>query len=292
MFNCGDMDNAEQSVRFSIRLARKSNDPDYCGEFYSPVLDCLWNQNDTCSRSCRKSSVGTSGVEIDDPSDIELAPPDYVPCRVCCNEPFYKGAVWYRKIVVDKPLDWREALTINKKFMKRYSITEQNLRMKSYPADTLTTKEIDRVLEKWLVEDGFEPDVVIADYLDIMAPDPKFIGTRHAENEKWKSFGKLRHKYNCLVFSPTQADANSYSQDSLNESNFTEDKRKYGHVTGFLTMNQTKKEAELGIMRLGRMFTRQLRATTAQVVVLQNLQRGMVHLGSFFSHKQNEEEIE
>lgn len=138
------------------------------------------------------------------------------------------------------------------------------------------------------MEDGFTADIILFDYADIMASNSKFEGTRHAENDKWKSMSGLRHKWNAFICTVTQANATAYMQESLHEGSFSEDKRKYAHVTGFLTLNQTTEEAELGIVRIGRMFTRHLKRTTAQIVVLQNLNRGMVHQGSFFRHKKEE----
>lgn len=283
-FNLGDLDNEEQAVRFAIRLARKSNNPEYCGTFYSPVLDCRMNQDNTCTRSYRTSGCGTGGLEIESPEDVELAPPDYVPCRKCCGEKHFKGTAWYKKITIPEPLDWREALEVNEKFIKRYGITEDNLRMESYPCNTMSVDGIEKTLERWALEDGWEADIILIDYLDIAAVESKLVGTRHAENPKWQRTRGISQRFNALVVSPTQTDGAAYSQESLNEGNYSEDKRKYAHVTGVITLNQTEEEAELGIMRIGRFMTRNAKRTKAQVTVLQNIQRGLVHLGSYMSY--------
>jgi hypothetical protein len=285
IFNAGDLDNEEQSVRFAIRISKRSNDPEYCGAYYSPVLDCKWNQDNSCTRSCRKSKCGIGGVEIVDPDDVELAPPEYRPCRVCCGDNHYRGAVWYRRIEEVNPLTWQEALAANTKFLETHNITDRHLRVRSYAADTLTVNDADRLLEEWAIEDGYTPDIIIFDYIDIMAPDSKFVGTRHAENEKWKAMGKLRHKYNCLVATCTQTAASAYEHDTIQESDFSEDKRKYSHVTGFITLNQTVEEANLGIMRIGRFMCRHMKPTKAQVTILQSIERGMIHVGSFFNNE-------
>jgi hypothetical protein len=280
-FNCGDLDNEEQSVRFAVRLARRSNLQENCGEFYSPVLDCKWNQDDSCTRGARKSGCGTGGIELTEPNDVELAPPSYTSCRVCCGEKQFKGTVWYKKVLVEEPLDWREALSINKKFIKRYRISEENFRMRSYATNTLTMPEIRKTLEGWAVDDGFTPDVIVIDYMDIVATDPKLRGTRDGEDYKWQDARGIAQDFNSLVVSASQA-GKAFDVETLTEENFSEDRRKYSHVTGVLALNQTKDEAEMGIMRIGRFMCRNVQATRSQVVVLQNLRRGLIHLGSFF----------
>lgn len=284
IINTGDLDNEEQAVRFAIRLSRRSNDKDYCNEYYSPVLDCMYNQDNSCTKDERRSSVGIGGP-IDEPADVEQAHPDYKPCRSCCKDNDYKGAVWYRKIKAVEPLTAVQALQVNTRFINDYGITDKHLRVKSYPSDTITVSDIDRLLEKWALEDGYTPDIIVVDYADIMAPEKKFIGTRHAENEKWKALGKLRHKYNALVVTATQTDGAAYTVETITEGNFSEDKRKYGHVTGIISLNQTPDEASKGIMRLGRFMCRNVKPTKAQVVLLQSIERGMIHVGSFMRHK-------
>jgi hypothetical protein len=117
-----------------------------------------------------------------------------------------------------------------------------------------------------------------------MATDKSLIGTRHGENHKWKRARGLAQKFNALVVTPTQADGNSYDQESLTEKNYSEDKRKYSHVTGFLALNQTAEDAVLMKIRIGRFMTRNMKKTKAQVTVLQSIQRGLVHVGSFFNY--------
>jgi hypothetical protein len=284
IFNCGDLDNEEQAVRFGITLSRRSNLAEHCGEFYTPVLDCRWNQENSCNREVRTSKVGTAGIEVVEPEDIELAHPDYVACRKCCGEKHYKGAAWYKKLNIETPLTWREALVANEKFLDSRNITADALRMRSYPSDTFSVEQAERLLEQWALEDGWTADIVLFDYLDVMATDKSLIGTRHGENHKWKRARGLAQKFNALVVTPTQADGNSYDQESLTEKNYSEDKRKYSHVTGFLALNQTAEDAVLMKIRIGRFMTRNMKKTKAQVTVLQSIQRGLVHVGSFFNY--------
>lgn len=288
-FNTGDMDNEEQAVRFASRIARLPTKEFDCGTMYVPVLDCQYNREGTCTKKERtcKLDYSIADIDINTPSDIDLAPPDYVPCRTCCTDnPYaFKGCVWYKKVEVTEYLTWRKALATNKEFLKRNNLKEDRFRMRSYPNGTVSIADIDKTLEKWATEDGFTPDVIVIDYMDILATDPKLRGTRHAENEKWKEARALSQKWNCLVVSATQANKAALQLETLTEDNVSEDKRKWGHSTGIITLNQTNNEKELGIMRIGRFMTRHIKSSNhQQVVCLENLSRGMTHLGSYFRH--------
>ena len=289
-FNVGDMDNEEQAVRFASRISRLPTKEEHCGERYIPVLDCQYNREGTCTKKERTCDIDYSiaDIEITKPEDVELAPPDYTPCRVCSSaNPYeFKGCVWYKKIKTEEYLTWRTALKKNKEFLQRHNLNEDKFRMRSYPNGTVGINDIDRTLEKWAIEDGFTADVILIDYMDILGIDPKLKGTRHGENENWKRARALSQKWNALVVSPTQANKPGLQVETLTESNVSEDKRKWGHSTGIITLNQTEEEKELGIMRIGRFMTRHLLSSiNQQVVCLQDLTRGMTHLGSFFRHK-------
>ena len=70
-------------------------------------------------------------------------------------------------------------------------------------------------------------------------------------NETWKQMRSLSQKYHCLVVTATQADAASYETDLIRRRNFSEDKRKYAHVTGMIGINQKDpEEKEKEVMRL------------------------------------------
>lgn len=283
--NCGDMDNEEQSVRFSIRIAGRNSQQEYCGWFPVPVLDCYKNQMDTCVLARRKCSCGvvmetTEGKVLLPP---EEAPKEYSACSECKNDPNFQGALWTKKIHVDKPLTWKQALAINRKFEKNVG-TKNRFKMESFPNGTLTPKMLESRIERWIHEDGFLPDVLVVDYADIM--DAGAEGDfRQGENKKWKAIRSLCQKYNILLVTATQSDAESYSAVVIKEKNFSEDKRKYSHVTGVVTLNQNEEEAEKGIMRIGKMMVRHGQKTSRVITVLQSLRQGRPNIGSYHTTK-------
>ena len=121
-----------------------------------------------------------------------------------------------------------------------------------HPNSSVNVRDLTTVLEQWEAQKGFIPDVIIIDYPDILAPEPGTSGmtTRDQINTTWKALRRMSQERHCLVIAPTQADAASYSVETLDASNFSEDKRKLAHVTGMLGLNQTRDEKARGIMRL------------------------------------------
>jgi len=179
------------------------------------------------------------------------------------------------------PLTVEEAERMNRNFFKENA---KSFRLATYPNNTLTITGIKMKLDLWERQYDFVPDVIIIDYADLIVPETKY-DFRHQQNEIWKGLRRLsQEKGEPLVITVTQSDAESYEKDTLTLSNFSEDKRKFSHVTAFFGLNQDRKgvEKSVGIMRINVLILREDEFTiTKQVKVLQNLKRGRPYLGSF-----------
>jgi hypothetical protein len=128
-----------------------------------------------------------------------------------------------------------------------------------HPNSSVNVSDLTNILDKWEMEKGFVPDVIIIDYPDILAPEfgTSNYTTRDQTNATWKALRRLSQERHCLVIAPTQADAASYNVHTLGMENFSEDKRKAAHVTGMLGLNQTKEEKAQNIMRLNWIVLRE-----------------------------------
>lgn len=123
-------------------------------------------------------------------------------------------------------------------------------RLSVHPNSSISVYGIEAEIDSWR-RDGFAIDVCFIDYSDILAPLDKKADVRDQINQTWKALRALSQKYNCLVVTATQSDAESYDAHSLGRRHFSEDKRKYAHVTGMFGLNQSPKtEKEPGIYRL------------------------------------------
>ncbi len=147
------------------------------------------------------------------------------------------------------------------KFLRGHGIRPDDsyFKISVQPNSSANVNDIAIIIKKWERYDGFIPDIIIIDYADILAPEPGTgsLSTRDQANATWKALRRLSQERHCLVIAPTQADAASYSQETLDAQNFSEDKRKLGHVTGMLGLNQTREEKARGIMRLNWIVLRE-----------------------------------
>lgn len=291
-FQAGDMTMEQQLMRVCINLAKKSNKKKYCGVQYEPVRDCMWNQLDDCDRKERECDFGIfegrdkdfirKNVLFKDLTAALKDNPDYMPCHNCKSYWENKwGAVWLKKVDVGLPLTVKQAKRVLTSF---FIENKRRFKLSSHPTKTLTVSEIDAKLDLWEREDGFVVDVILVDYADILAPEihAEF---RHQENDKWMRLRGLSEKRHALVVTGTQADADSYDRDRLSLKNFSEDKRKFGHVTAMYGLNQDRsgREKAIGIMRVNPIVVREDDFLASnEVYVLQNLRRGQPCLASYW----------
>ncbi|MCK9429597.1 MAG: hypothetical protein M0R17_06295 [Candidatus Omnitrophica bacterium] len=291
LFQAGDMTENQQLIRICIYLARKSNLEKYCGQQYIPVQDCIKNQCNTCNKKIRECKFGIftkpeteirKTVTKQELIEAYKDNPLYKPCYNCVDWSRNKwGAVWLKEIFIKSPLNTREAKIKVKRFFIK---VKRKIKLITYPNGTLTIEKVKEKLRKWR-EQGFIADVILIDYADLLAYSGFLKEFRHQQNAIWQGLRAISQEENCLVVAPTQSDAMSYNKDRLEMTNFSEDKRKYGHVTAMYGLNQdqTGREKELGIMRINKIVIREGDFHSSQeVYVLQRLQIGRPFLGSFY----------
>ena len=288
-FSVGDMSERQMTRRLMIRLTGRSHLKKYCGTVLVPVPDCYWNQIDDCDYKERTCNFGV--IDLDEDGEKltyeEGKDEGYVPCTECRKEANgsdrrYRGAVWHKEEEVE-PLTWREAADAGDKLMKR--LGRKQFKLATYPNDTMNIHGILTQLEKWEAYEGFVPDVVIIDYADILAPEPKSaIEERHKQNTTWKALRKLSQVKHCCVVTPTQADADAHDRKLQTMKNYSEDKRKYGHVTCMFTLNQSPEEKRDGVMRIGQLVVRDDEFDILSTIsILSCLRKGRPFLDSFYT---------
>ncbi len=277
-FSCGDMSQRQVIYRIYRNLARTAKKD---GEIFIPVLDCQLNQENSCNRPERVCHTGI--LEGNEKIDFSEAY-DYTVCTACkdLKNSNWEGAHWKKPEVVFK-LTWEKAVEVGKKTAAR--LRKQNFKVATYPNDTINVLGIKNQLNVWERTEGFIPDVIVIDYADILAPEDRRKEFRHQQNQTWQTLRALSQQRSCAVIVATQADADSYDRVSIGAKNFSEDKRKYGHATMFITLNQTAEEKEEGVMRLGKMFVREDNFTKKQCTVLQCLDIGKVYVSSYIKKR-------
>lgn len=286
-FQAGDMSENQQIRRLCIYLTRRSDQERYCGGLYVPVVDCLYNQLNTCTRKERECDFG-SFEELEEDAILNIthedlakafkALPDYKACRNCTK---LKGVPWYKWRAPVQPLEWREAWRESKQFQNKL---KKRLRLCTYANGTLSVSEMTSLLDTWERLDNFVPDVIVVDYADLLIPDSDFgsMDYRHRTNAIWERLRGLSQVKHCLVVTATQAAATSYGKELIGLTDFAEDKRKYAHATAMYGLNQTDREKKIGVMRINEVVLREGAFDIKSVVhVLQRLEMGRPFLGSY-----------
>lgn len=282
-FQAGDMSERQQLKRLCVYLAKRSDKARYCKEMYVPVVDCEYNQLDSCDREERECDFGVfesvpKSLKYDTLVGLFRENPDYKPCTNCKRQ---RGVVWLRLAEATEPLHWKEAWERIIAWRRR---NKKQFRLCTYANETLTVAEMRMQLDSWERSDDFVPDVIVIDYADILTPEADIRGYsfRDQTNRIWQRLRSLNQERHCLVVTATQSDAASYEREVLRKANFSEDKRKYAHVTAMYGLNQTEEEKRIGIMRINELVIREGEFyETNQVRVLQRLQMGQPYLGSF-----------
>jgi hypothetical protein len=299
-FQAGDMNKGEQLKRIGVYLCKRNNLEKYTGEHYEPVRDCRRNQTDHCDKEERECNFGlfeTVDVEgvsyvIDKEVDVDQlieayeSNLDYTPCHFCDDYDRYKlGAPWLKKIEKSNPITEKDAIEAHEKFFIKY---KRRFKLSTHANGTLSVNNIISILDRWESEDDFVPDIILIDYADILTPSIR-AEFRHQQNQIWRELRKLsqtpRQTILPLVIAPTQADANAYSKYRLGLENFSEDKRKFAHVTAMYGLNQDPKGIEkgIGLMRLNQIIIREgAFSSNNEITVLQNLRQGRPFKGSYF----------
>jgi replicative DNA helicase len=293
-FQAGDMTEAQQIKRVASNLTKLPTLERYVGETYVPHADCILNQLDMCDEESRLCDFGVfTGGEFtvdtlrDDVTREDLIEAykdfgkDYRPCTNCeAHGERRLGTPWLKPVNVKHTVDVDAA---KKKVQTFFINKKRGFKMSTHPNNTLTISKIKAILSRWELEDGFVPDVIVIDYADLLVAEhtKEF---RHAQNEIWKNLRALSQEYNCLVLTATQADAKSYEKPLLGMSNYSEDKRKFAHVTAMFGLNQDKhnREKRLGVMRVNQIVIREGEfISTNTVSVLQALTLGRPYLDSY-----------
>jgi hypothetical protein len=301
IIQAGDMNDEDMFARIQVRMAKKSHRERYCGEIAVPVLDCIYNQQNDCDHRDRTSIEGLNDYkekaprngkkkgwdkeeDSSTPKERVLNNPDYVPCSACRKDKKsrFKGATWWTIRPSVDPLTSEE---FEREFPRYKKIWKTLPVLWTQPAGTITVSSLKSFLQDWEVYKKFVPKVLVIDYMDLLAPE-KFGAKdfRHAQNEIWKDTRGLAQQRHCLIISATQADAASYTTDTMSMANFSEDKRKYGHVTAMWGLNQTDEEKVRGEMRINQLVARSDAFSSRDTVtILQNIQTGQPLINSFMS---------
>jgi replicative DNA helicase len=156
-----------------------------------------------------------------------------------------------------------------------------DIRIISAPAYGWSVERVDAEIEKLSQKDGYNPDVIIIDYADILAPSEKG-EYRNQLDGIWKRLRGLAQRRKAVVFTATQSTREGLSSD-VGATSIAEDIRKLAHVTCMVALNQNKIEKEQKVMRLSQLAIREGSPETKDALCLQCYDIGRFCLDSKFA---------
>lgn len=144
-----------------------------------------------------------------------------------------------------------------------------------FPTEPLSCAGVEMILDNLYYYENYSPDMVVIDYADYMIPDHNFKNNdnRNIINNIWTGLRRLALKKNIAIVTASHTAKVTFDTD-IKTSHASEDIRKINNVTMAIGLNQTIKEKEKNIMRVGLMEIREGRKTSEQAVVLQCLDLG------------------
>lgn len=165
--------------------------------------------------------------------------------------------VIHKRVRTNGPLDESKVFKAQKLFRDTHLRSDRTF-FHMRCLDSLSVGEIETIICRLRDYEGFVPDILVLDYIDVLDPPKHVKDFRHQVNHIWGDLSSLRLKYHCLLVSATQGDANSYNTVQT-RSNFSEDKRKLGHVSGMIGLNQMQKDEKYQLMNLNWIAMRGVR---------------------------------
>ena len=263
-FEVGDSEEPEMLMRFAARLSGRpvmsEDGTDGQAMINMPVRDCFLNQTGECKRSEREGTrdlgVKTVGDLNFDLFQERLKSKKYKRYKPCRNCEIYqsRGSHYYER----KRVPLLDAAAAERAFSAFQAKHKMTLRLSTYRDGEVSVADLVDILNGYEEKDNFAPDVIIIDYADLLSSSKSKDDYRHRVNEVWKALRALSQARKCLVLTATQADVRAHNQKRLYISNFSEDKRKYAHVTAMYGLNQDPggEEKKMGIMRVNQLVVR------------------------------------
>jgi len=105
-----------------------------------------------------------------------------------------------------------------------YGAMGGEMRTEYFPAYVSTLDDVDERLEQLHEQDGFKPDLIVYDYLDLFVPTDKRITERRLQIQNvYHHAIRLNNKWGMFGMSPSQINKAAVGKDHINLTDFAED---------------------------------------------------------------------
>ena len=251
-----------------------STDAWQAGNNIYPVLDCENNQFGTCkwgfgaSRKTERGKLRNSRPYKNqqplypNPSVVHVYNPKFHwnVCDICRFKHTRKNQRNTKRFIPTIYFDHSRLKKVNKRVVRKAMRKSEkfanlkNYRVKCFPRFSVTFDEVRSYIMRYIDKTKWEPDIILLDYVDIMAQEDTDV--RIDVDKKWKKASKLAGELNCLVLNADQANKSARTAYAIDKTSTSESKTKDGHLDVRFAINQTPAERELNIARINTLFHR------------------------------------
>lgn len=138
-------------------------------------------------------------------------------------------------------------------------VGHDRLRLSCHLNQSITVAGLEAVVEGWVRNDNWVPDVIVLDYADILAPPVGYQDNPiEAINQTWMGLRRMNQRYHCCLVTATQIKAAGYNARTLSRKDFGGNHLKLAHVTGMVGINRTDAEKRDELYRLNWVVGRDL----------------------------------
>lgn len=241
-----------------------STDPWQMGDNIYPIFDCENNQYGTCKRKEMRKVMRKKQPLFEKPGDIVEyeSHQNWSACDFCRFKKIRKNQRDTKKFIPTIFFDHSVLKEVSKKMVRRAMRKHErfanleNYRVKCFPRFSVTFDEVRTYIMRYIEKTHWHPDIIILDYIDIMAQEHPEI--RIDIDNKWKKASKLAGELNCLVLNADQANKASRTAYAIDKTSTSESKTKDGHLDVRFAINQMPYEKDLNIARMNCLFHRHL----------------------------------
>lgn len=253
-----------------------------------PVFDCVYNQNDTCTKRKRVCTRGiregfkrppVGAIYKDYKERYDKLPRKYAACTACKGTVEFAPTTWLK--IKRKP-----ALTKNKAIQKgralRNSVMKgDKFRFLQFPSNTISMQDIRTHVANLEYYEGFTPDIICTDYADKMMPENRKLYSLDAELEIWNAHKALAQDKHCAVFTANQSNT-VRTGANVGQGSWAGNIHKQAIVDGAFALNQKPEEKLNGLLRVTKLVERNDEFDVSkEVLVLQCLSIGKPYLDSY-----------
>jgi hypothetical protein len=295
-------------------VANRAGSPEDAGLLWVPQFDCINNQTDKCTAMKRVKENGkikrvplrVGSGQLTRFNDAEEVAPDnqldasgehaqrWVICTECRHLPERYSYSLYKKFRPSIFFKKKKILPISDKARRRRfkgleSLPVNNLLIKYFPKYQMTIEQAFDVARKYVKANGWKPDIIIFDYLDVLRPSSGNIEmTWQDYDHLWKIASGFAQETDALIITADQTTKAGRIARLIDHTVTPQASTKDHHVDVKIGLNKFLEETLNNLCRVNVIYHRHKSFNRdLEVMLTQNLTVGKAMLDNAIWHNKS-----